>query len=125
MAAGESDFIAREFICNDADYATTYGFVGAQFTNDGRVNLINPGVLDEPGGFDMDSITMYGSDAFSDPRCAQFQDFCSLVKIDRNQWGQPFGTSKYVAKKVPSPGDVAFVKRWCECLNLHCGRGYC
>jgi len=99
-------------LCEDADSADKYHFAGSQFVkNDARHNL------EDPSGFDFDSVMLYDIEKVSDVLCRTlFIDSCVLVKIDRDANGRKITGSEanFKAKEVPSVKGAAFVMRFCE-----------
>lgn len=122
VADGLLPFEAHLELCESVNFARRYEFQGHQFTIDDQFGQgRRPGTLDEPGGFDFDSIMIYDSPAYAERNCWEDPKFCTLMKIEwRN--GQKVGLSRFEAKKVPSPLDAAFVKRYCRFTYLFCVR---
>lgn len=105
---------AQKRLCNDADFSKKYGFRSAAFLKNDLLSS-DPnrwGALDEPGGYDIDSIMHYSSYAFGDVgACYESQDWCPLLRIKRDAQGNEVGTALIPLPTKPSAGDVAWVKR--------------
>lgn len=70
------------------------------------------GALDEPGGYDIDSIMHYSSYAFGDiDACRVSHDHCPLLRIVKDKDGNEVGTRLIGMPMKPSGGDIKFIKR--------------
>jgi hypothetical protein len=108
ILAGERDVSTR--LCGDQEFAIKYGFDGSAYTkNLGYTDFA--GRFDE-GSFDMASVMMYPSNAYSNPGCSPTNmDVCPLVGLDKVN-GKVVGKSWIYGNVAPSSGDVAFVRKW-------------
>ena len=74
--------------CEDREFATQYGFDSPAFIENELLSS-EPGrwdALDEPGGYDVDSIMHYASYAFGDlDACLASRDHCSLLRIEKDK----------------------------------------
>lgn len=95
---------ARRRLCEDRGFALRYGFMGSQFTKNPQGKM-----HDEPGGFDLSSIMLYGSDVFADPACDADASKCPLLKYVKVN-GEVVGTNRILENTEPSAGDVTWVK---------------
>lgn len=95
---------AHRRLCEDRDFALQFGFMGSQFTKNPRGKR-----HDEPGGFDLSSIMLYGSDVFADPACDADASKCTLLKYVKVN-GEIVGTNRILENTEPSAGDVAWLK---------------
>jgi hypothetical protein len=110
IADGVTEDQARKNLCEDAWFADKYKFMGGHFNKNGFYKNI-PMVLDEPSGFDFESVMLYDSSAFAPALCYLYTDYCTLLKIDKVD-GKKVGVSRFMRNEVPSAGDVAFVKKY-------------
>ncbi|KAF3033986.1 hypothetical protein E8E12_005229 [Didymella heteroderae] len=117
---------ARKHLCEDRDFATQYGFNSPGFLKNEPLsgNSGKWGALDEPGGYDIDSIMHYSSYAFGDiAACTSSQDYCPLLEIQKDAQGNEIGTRRIPRPEEPSKGDAAWVKRnYCYPADADCSR---
>jgi hypothetical protein len=98
--AGETDLDTK--LCVDKTFAKKYNFDGSQFTKNAQYADL-PGILDE-AEFDMGSIMMYPSNAFSNPECWPK----SMDKVD----GKVTGMSWIHGSLAPSAGEEVVSLGW-------------
>lgn len=115
---------ARRRLCEDREFATQYGFDSPAFIKN-EVLSNDPGrwgALDEPGGYDIDSIMHYASYAFGDlDACRVSHDHCPLLRIERDNQGNEIGTRLIGMPRKPSSGDIAWAKRnYCWPADADC-----
>jgi hypothetical protein len=99
-AATETDLDTK--LCVDKTFAKKYNFDGSQFTKNAQYADL-PGILDE-AEFDMGSIMMYPSNAFSNPECWPK----SMDKVD----GKVTGMSWIHGSLAPSAGEEVVSLGW-------------
>ena len=110
MADGLTEEQARKDLCEDFSVAHKYDFRGDAFTKNNNYKNI-PMILDEPDGFDLQSVMLYSSMAFAPALASLYTDYCPLLKIDRVN-GKKVGVSRIESNVAPSAKDVAFVKNY-------------
>lgn len=83
MQKGEDKADAQRKLFGDNEYADKYGFQGVQFTKSEYWAIESPLVLD--GGFDLNSVMLYGSAAYAEyPRaCVTDLNWCPMASILR------------------------------------------
>lgn len=115
---------AQKRLCEDRSFALEYGFQSPAFLKN-EILSGEPGrwgALDEPGGYDVDSIMHYSSYAFGDVEaCYDSHDYCPLLAIKRNSGGNEIGTRLIPMPVEPSSGDAAWVRRrYCWPADANC-----
>lgn len=113
MQTGHGHDEAATRLCSDIKFAAQFGFRGTAFTKNDELSTLPDqwGALDEPGGFDIDSIMMYASYTFCTPLCYQDVEYCPLARIKKGHNGEIIGSAYLGAPLQPSKGDVEWVKR--------------
>ncbi|KAF2637492.1 hypothetical protein P280DRAFT_407398 [Massarina eburnea CBS 473.64] len=97
---------------DDWEFANNYGFLGTQYIK-GDKEPGNP--IDDPSGFDYDSIMLYPSSFGSIPNnnaCASDPRRCPLSKITKDKNGNVVKREHIRTKLTPSPKDAAFIKKY-------------
>lgn len=125
MSMGNPVIEARRRLCEDRDFAAQSAFNSPAFLKN-EILSGDPGkwgALDEPGGYDIDSIMHYSSFAFIDniDACGESHDHCTLLRIEKDGQGNEVDTRLIDRPKKPSIGDVVWVKKnYCWPADADC-----
>ena len=97
-------------LCNEKEFAKKYKFASMDFMKNHEGSS-----ADELGGFNVDSITMYGSGASADlEACFENLDKCVLAKylVLNGRIHKSGPVQRINANSFPSDGDAGFVMRY-------------